>query len=77
MENIQIKKERGRPRFYTEEEKKRNKTNYMLNKPWYCEVCNNGKNYSLAGKTCHLKTKKHMMNNFEKGNPGLKIVYLS
>ena len=74
MENI--KKERGRPRFYTQEERRRNKTNYMLNKVWFCEICDNGKNSSLAGKSCHLKTKKHMTNSFEKGNPGLSIVYL-
>ena len=35
------------------------KSKYMLNKKWYCRTCNNNKNYTLAGKTCHLKTKKH------------------
>ena len=28
---------------------------------WYCEICNNGKNYTSAGKTNHLKTQKHQM----------------
>ena len=62
MENFETKKARGRPRLYTKEERIKNKTSYMLNKPWYCDVCNNGKNYSLAGKTCHLRTAKHFMN---------------
>jgi len=34
----------------------------MLNKAWYCDVCKNGRNYTLAGKTRHLKTKKHERN---------------
>ena len=36
----------------------------MLEKEWYCEICNTGRNYTLAGKHCHLKTnKKHIKNN--------------
>ena len=54
----------GRPRFYTDEEKRKNKNDYMLHKEWYCKICNNGKNYTLAGKHCHLKTKKHFKNAF-------------
>ena len=57
MEGKTIK--RGRPRVLTAEERKKNKSKYMLNKEWYCRTCNNNKNYTLAGKTCHLKTKKH------------------
>ena len=57
MEDKTIK--RGRPRVLTAEERKKNKSKYMLNKEWYCRTCNNNKNYTLAGKTCHLKTKKH------------------
>lgn len=34
----------------------------MLNKEWYCNVCKTGRNYKLAGKTCHLRTKKHIKN---------------
>ena len=34
----------------------------MLNKDWYCDICNTGRNYTLAGKSCHLKTKKHIRN---------------
>ena len=57
MEDKPIK--RGRPRVFTDEERKKKKTKYMLNKEWYCMTCNNNKNYSLAGKFCHLKTNKH------------------
>ena len=32
----------------------------MLEKEWYCEICNTGINYTLAGKHCHMKTKKHI-----------------
>ena len=58
---------RGRPlKYHTEEERKEaiknSKTKYLLNKEWYCYVCNSGINYSLAGKHCHLKTKKHRQN---------------
>ena len=31
----------------------------MLNTEWVCHFCKPEKNYSLAGKSCHLKTKKH------------------
>ena len=34
----------------------------MLNKEWYCDICNTGRNYTLAGKWCHLNTKKHIKN---------------
>ena len=34
----------------------------MLNKDWYCDICRNDINYTLAGKFCHLKTKKHKKN---------------
>ena len=36
----------------------------MKNIEWYCDVCKNGKNYSLRGKWSHLKTKKHERNHF-------------
>ena len=29
---------------------------------WYCDVCKNGKNYSLRGRWSHLGTKKHERN---------------
>ena len=65
MENQNVK--RGRPKIYfTEEDRKealkKSKTKYMLNKEWYCDVCKNGINYTLAGKWCHLKTKRHKKN---------------
>ena len=53
-----------KPRFYTIEEKRRIKTDYMMNKQWFCQICNNGKNYKLAGKHAHLRTKKHFKNSF-------------
>jgi len=61
------KNKRGRPKVYfTEEDRKealkKSKTKYMLNKEWYCDVCKNGINYTLAGKWCHLKTKRHKKN---------------
>ena len=67
MENQNIKRGRGRPQVYkTEKERKealtRSKTKYMLNKEWYCDVCKTGRNYTLAGKHCHLKTRKHQLN---------------
>ena len=56
------KRSRGRPKVFTSEELKRHKTLCMLNKEWYCDICNTGRNYTLAGKWCHLKTKKHAKN---------------
>ena len=35
------------------------------NKEWYCDVCNNGKNYTLRGKWSHLGTKKHERNYYK------------
>ena len=57
-----VKRGRGRPRVLTDEGRKRNKTMYMLGREWYCVICNAGRNYTLAGKHCHLKTKKHQNN---------------
>ena len=62
MENQNIKKKRGRPKVFTTEERKNHKTLYMLNKEWYCDICKTGRNYTLSGKFCHLKTKKHIKN---------------
>jgi len=63
MENQNVKRGRGRPKVFSDEERKNHKTIYMLNKEWYCDICKNGKNYTLAGKSCHLKTNKHIKNN--------------
>ena len=57
--NNDIPKKRGRPRIFSDEQHKQNKMRYMLNKEWYCEFCKPEKNYTLAGKSCHLETKKH------------------
>ena len=62
MENQNIKRGRGRPKVFTNEEIKQHKTEYMLNKEWYCNVCKTGINYTLAGKHCHMKTLKHQKN---------------
>ena len=62
MENQNVKRGRGRPKVFTDEERKNHKTTYMLNKEWYCDICKTGRNYTLAGKSCHLKTKKHIKN---------------
>ena len=62
MEQQKSKFKRGRPRFYTDEERKQRKTDYMLHKEWFCDICKNGKNYTLAGKHCHLRTLKHYKN---------------
>ena len=65
MENQgpKIKRGRDRPKVFTDEEKKDHKTTYMLNKAWYCDICKTGRNYTLAGKHCHLTTKKRIKNN--------------
>jgi len=73
MENQNVKRGCGRPKKYsTEEERKdalrQQKSKYMTNKEWYCDVCNTGRNYTLAGKHCHLNTKKHKKNSMQKNN---------
>ena len=62
MENQNLKRARGRPRVLTDQERINHKTEYMLNKEWYCEICKTGRNYTLAGKWCHIKTNKHTKN---------------
>ena len=57
----------GRPiKYHTDEERKnaikKSKTNYMLNKSCFCNVCETNINYKLAGKSCHIKTKLHIKN---------------
>ena len=56
----------GRSRIYFSEEerkqaKRRSNTNYMLNKEWLCPDCGK-RDYSLAGKWTHLRSKKHFRN---------------
>ena len=58
MEDKIMKKPRGRPRILTNEQRKQNKTRYQLNKEWFCPTCYPIKNYTMAGKTYHLKIKK-------------------
>ena len=57
---------RERPyKHFSEEDRKhaitQSKTKYMVNKEWMCPVCGN-RDYSLAGKWTHIKTKKHVRN---------------
>ena len=58
---------RGRPRILTDEERKnsirRSKTKYMLNKEWFCHICDPNRNYTLAGKWGHINTKMHQKKN--------------
>ena len=53
------KRKRGRPSIPIEI-KKQNRTNWMLNSEWYCDICNNGINYRYTGKCNHLKTHSHI-----------------
>ena len=67
MENENIKRGPGRqPKYSTEEERKearrKQKSKYMLNKEWYCDICNTGYNYTLAGKHSHLQKMIHQKN---------------
>lgn len=57
----------GRKTIYTndacgKQARRQYKTNYMLNKEWRCPICGQHRDYSLAGKWSHLKTKKHIKN---------------
>lgn len=62
QDNQNVKRGRGTPRKLTDEERRNNKTTCMLNKEWYCNICKTSRNYTLAGKSCHLKTNKHVKN---------------
>ena len=46
-----------RPKI-SDEEKKEARNKYLINTSWICHACGN-RDYSLAGKTNHLRTKKH------------------
>ena len=54
-----------REKYFTEEERMKayhkSKNKYMLKKEWLCTDCGN-RNYTLAGKWHHLKSKKHIRN---------------
>lgn len=62
MEKQEQRKRGEEIKYFTDEDKKKNaitksKSKYMLNKEWFCDICKNYKNYSLAGKHSHIKTK--------------------
>ena len=52
--------------YKTEEERlaalRASRYKYQKNKEWYCDVCQNGKNYTNGGRTKHEQTKKHQRN---------------
>ena len=56
-------------KYFTEEERiearRQSKNKYMVNKEWLCPECGN-RDYTLAGKWTHLKSKKHLKNHFLK-----------
>ena len=54
------------------EYRKRYLNHKMKNTEWYCEICKNGKNYTLRGKWSHLGTKKHERNHYAT-NPLIKL----
>ena len=62
MDKKIVKRGRGRPRVLSDEERRKRKTICMLNKEWYCDICKTGRNYTLAGKWCHINTNKHQRN---------------
>lgn len=57
------KKSVGRPPIYTSKEDRiKNIYRFMVNTPWYCNICDPNHNYTLAGKHSHLQTEKHKRN---------------
>ena len=75
MENKIVSRSPGRRKVYTKEERRQQTTAYLLNKEWFCDICNNGKNYKLNNKSNHLRTNKHIVKEFEMKNPGLRMVF--
>ena len=66
MSEIIVKRYPGKQRVLSDEERiehiRASKTKYMVNKSWFCDVCKNNKDYKLAGKWTHMKSKKHIKN---------------
>ena len=65
MDNINIHGHRRNAKTKREnypEYRKINRNQKMKNTEWYCDICKNGKNYTLRGKWRHLGTKKHERN---------------
>jgi len=52
--------------YKTEEDRlaalRASRNKYQKTRAWYCDVCNNGKNYLMTNKPQHLRTKKHQLN---------------
>jgi len=47
------------------ENRRKYKNEKLISYDWYCDICKNGKNYTLRGKFMHLKTKKHSRNYYK------------
>ena len=58
---MEAPKKRGPPRVFTDKEIQQRKNDYGRNTPWFCQICNNNKNYAMRGKHAHLKTEKHKL----------------
>ena len=52
--------------YKTEEERlaalRASRNKYQKARTWYCDICNNGKNYLMTNKSKHEQTKKHQLN---------------
>ena len=55
---METPKKRGPPRVFTDKEIQQRKNDYGRNTPWFCEICNNNKNYAMRGKTCSSQNRK-------------------
>ena len=62
-------------KYHTDEARKQaikqSKTKYMLNKEWFCDVCDPNHDYTLAGKWAHINTRKHRTNFIFKANENI------
>jgi len=52
--------------YKTEEERltalRASRNKYQKTRAWYCDICNNGKNYLMTNKSKHLNSQKHQLN---------------
>ena len=52
--------------YKTEEERlaalRASRNKYQKTRTWYCDICNNGKNYLMTNTSKHEQTKKHQLN---------------
>ena len=62
---IQLKRSRGRPKKYHNDEDKRlayyrQIKEFMLRNPFHCDICDH--TYHMSSKSKHLRSNKHMKN---------------